>query len=179
MGYHVRRVRIDEWREFKVLRMEALKDSPMAFLERYDVSVEQPDEYWRERVVKGATSPGYAVFVAADDDGTLVGKAGCRLHEEPPGSVTAEIIGVYATPTRRGGDDPPAVRVVTEAVRWAREEARADRVRLFVTEGNDRAAAFYRRLGFVPTGHSVPYDPDPAYRELEWEYRPAAVQSQG
>jgi ribosomal protein S18 acetylase RimI-like enzyme len=53
---------------------------------------------------------------------------------------------------------------------WAQEEARADRIRLFVMQTNDRALAFYRRLGFVATGATVAYPPDPAYSEHEMEY---------
>jgi ribosomal protein S18 acetylase RimI-like enzyme len=59
---------------------------------------------------------------------------------------------------------------MVEILRWAREEAGAARVRLFVMETNDRAAAFYRRVGFVPTGATMAYPPNPALTEHEMEY---------
>nr|MYU48324.1 GNAT family N-acetyltransferase [Streptomyces sp. SID7803] len=50
------------------------------------------------------------------------------------------------------------------------EKPRLERVRLYVHENNPRAAAFYRRFGFVPTGgESVPMPGDPSARELEYE----------
>jgi RimJ/RimL family protein N-acetyltransferase len=50
-------------------------------------------------------------------------------------------------------------------IRWARAEPGADRIRLFVRDDNERAAACYRRLGFVFTGASLAYPPDPTYTE--------------
>ena len=52
---------------------------------------------------------------------------------------------------------------------WGAE--RSDRIRLFVTVGNERAAAFYRRIGFAETGHTVPYPPDPTILEREMSRR--------
>ena len=40
-----------------------------------------------------------------------------------------------------------------------------------LASSNTRAAAFYRRIGFVPTGAEVAYPPNPVYTEHELEYR--------
>jgi hypothetical protein len=42
-------------------------------------------------------------------------------------------------------------------------------------DSNARAGAFYRRIGFVPTGVEVAYPPNPAFSEHELEYRAAPV----
>jgi GNAT superfamily N-acetyltransferase len=55
------------------------------------------------------------------------------------------------------------------ALEWARGVG-VERVRLFVHEGNGRAAAFYRRVGFVSSGVTVEGD---AGRELEYVLEPA------
>ncbi|WP_425315266.1 GNAT family N-acetyltransferase [Streptomyces europaeiscabiei] len=52
---------------------------------------------------------------------------------------------------------------------WARGVG-VERVRLFVNEGNGRAAAFYRRVGFVGSG--VTFEGDEG-RELEYVLRSA------
>lgn len=164
----VRRIRADEWREFKELRLEALLDSPLAFVEQYATSVAAPDEFWQDRVRRGAAGSDRCVFVA-ESAGRLVGKTGCFIEPEITDHVSAHIVGVYLTAAQRGGGI--ADRLFTAVVGWAREEAKADRVRLFVAEGNPRATAFYQRIGFALTGLSMPYPPDESLIEFEMEYR--------
>ncbi|MEV4349912.1 GNAT family N-acetyltransferase [Actinoplanes sp. NPDC049596] len=60
------------------------------------------------------------------------------------------LVGVYVSPPYRGSGTADDLLAVV--IRWAREEARAGRVRLFVRRGNRRAAGFYRRPGFEATG---------------------------
>lgn len=171
MAYEVRRVRTDEWREQRRLRLEALKDSPMAFVTQYDEAAAQPDEHWQSRARDGATSDTVATFVAAAD-GRFVGMATCLIEDEVTDHVAAHVVGVYVTPQWRGTG--VAEELMTAAIDWADQEAYADRIRLFVMETNDRAAAFYRRIGFVTTGNTMDYPPDPSYQEHEMEYRPSA-----
>jgi ribosomal protein S18 acetylase RimI-like enzyme len=78
---------------------------------------------------------------------------------------------VYVVPDYRGRALGLSGALVTEVVRWARQDGGAQRVRLFVTDSNDRAVAFYRRLGFVETGNSEPYPNDPGVREIEMDFR--------
>jgi RimJ/RimL family protein N-acetyltransferase len=160
----IRRVRPGEWREYRTLRLEALKDSPLAFVERYDEVVAKPDEFWRERVERASAGTASCTYVAAAG-GHLVGKASC--FEEP--DQTAHVVGVYVTPRWRGRGI--ADELISRVVDWARTELHAARVRLYVLDVNERAHAFYRRLGFTETGATMAYPPDPSYTELEMEYR--------
>ncbi|MDT5026581.1 MAG: hypothetical protein QOE61_3007 [Micromonosporaceae bacterium] len=168
MGVEVRRIRASEWRQYRELRLEALKDSPLAFVEQYEESLAKPDRFWQDRVERSATGEASSMFVAGQA-GTFIGKAGCFLEEEITEYVSAHIVGVYVTAQLRG--QGVAEAVVTGVIQWAKQERRADRIRLLVMETNDRAAAFYRRIGFVPTGATMAYPPDPAYTEHEMEYR--------
>jgi ribosomal protein S18 acetylase RimI-like enzyme len=168
MDREVRRIRADEWRQYRELRLEALKDSPLAFAERYDDSLARGDQFWQDRVERGATGRTSSTFVAVHA-GTFIGKASCFIETEITEYVSAHIVGVYVTPRFRGHGVADAL--MAAVMRWAREEPGAARIRLFVLETNDRAAAFYRRTGFVPTGATMAYPPNPAYREHEMEYR--------
>jgi ribosomal protein S18 acetylase RimI-like enzyme len=165
----VRRIRADEWREYRELRLEALKDSPLAFAERYDWSVRQPDEFWRDRVRRSAAGRDVAGFVAVSG-GRFVGKTTCLLEPEITDHVSAQIVGVYVQPAWRGRENGTATDLITATLAWAREDASADRIRLFVLDANERAYRFYRRVGFVETGHTEPYPPDPSYMEREMAY---------
>lgn len=168
--YEVRRILPGDWPAYRELRLEALKDSPSAFVEQYDDAVARPDPYWRDRVGRAAGGDSSCTFVAAAGD-RLVGKASCFVESDVTDHVSAHVVGVYVTPRFRGVG--VAESLLTETVGWARARARADRIRLFVMETNHRAAAFYRRLGFVATGTTMPYPPDPSCTEVEMEYRPS------
>jgi RimJ/RimL family protein N-acetyltransferase len=47
---------------------------------------------------------------------------------------------------------------------WSRG---VERVRLLVHEDNERAQRLYRKVGFVPTGVTVPFERDPEQSEVE------------
>ena len=78
-------------------------------------------------------------------------------------------MGVYVTPRQRGSG--VADELLRAVVGWAREEAHAARVRLYVLDANERAHAFYHRIGFADTGATMAYPPDPSYTEREMAYR--------
>lgn len=101
--------------------------------------------------------------------GRFVAKAGCFVEQDVTEYVSAHVVGVYVAPQFRG--QGVAEAVITAVIRWAKAEPHADRIRLFVMQTNDRAAAFYRRIGFVPTGATMAYPPDQTYIEHEMEYR--------
>jgi len=168
MEFVVRRIQSDEWEPFRRLRLEALKDSPLAFVEQYEESLDEPEEFWRNRVHLNATEDDRTTVVVVHD-GRFIGKATCFVDPQVTDGRAAHLVGVYVTPTARGTGVAEAV--VGAALRWAYEEAGADRVRLFVMETNERAAAFYRRLGFERTGHTMAYPPEPSYLEHEMQRR--------
>jgi ribosomal protein S18 acetylase RimI-like enzyme len=167
MDQQVRRILADEWRQYRELRLEALKDSPLAFVEQYDAAAARGDRYWQDRVARSATGPTSCTFVAIHA-GRFIGKASCFVEPDITEYRSVHVVGVYVTPRFRG--QPVAETLMMAILRWAREEAGAARIRLFVMESNDRAAAFYRRVGFVPTGATMAYPPNPAFTEDEMEY---------
>lgn len=44
------KISIDEWQEFKKLRLEALKNEPASFWWSYEDDVKKYDEYWIEKI---------------------------------------------------------------------------------------------------------------------------------
>ena len=166
MDLVVRRLEPGDWREFRELRLEALRLAPLAFVEQYAVSAAEPDEYWQERVRRGAMDSQTATFVAVHE-GRLVGKATGFVDKDVPEALTVHLVGVYVTPEFRGADRGVSAAVVKAVMGWAWEVVGAERVRLFVTEINGRAEALYKRLGFTRTGVTMAYPPDPSITEHE------------
>ncbi|WP_338897438.1 GNAT family N-acetyltransferase [Streptomyces sp. TG1A-60] len=176
-GYAVRSVRADEWRAARELRLAALRDplAHLAFLETYEDAVERPDAYWKERTEGAAEGVrGRQQIIAETEAGGWAGTVTVLVEEPGVRDYFGEIIerrqghlvGVFLREGHRGRGVGEAL--FAAASEWARG-AGIERVRLFVHEGNGRAAAFYRRAGFVASGVTVEGD---AGRELEYVREP-------
>ncbi|MFJ2897953.1 GNAT family N-acetyltransferase [Streptomyces sp. NPDC087218] len=179
MDHVMRVVRADEWERVKELRLAALRDpvADIAFLETYEQSLACSDEFWQERA-RNASEEGSGdvrQFVAVAPDGRWEGSVTVLIERpdaearfgEGAGVNQAHVVGVFVRPEARGGGLAEELFRAGMDWAWSLEEPRIERVRLYVHEDNLRAAAFYRRIGFVATGRSVPMPGDPSRRELE------------
>ncbi|MER6980178.1 GNAT family N-acetyltransferase [Streptomyces carpinensis] len=174
--YLVRAIRAEEWPAVKALRLLALQDpvAHLAFLETYDEAQARPDSFWQERsagACVGAT--GAQQFVAEGPDGQWVGTVTMLLEQAgttdwagfPVDRRQGHLVGVYVRPEHRGCGLTEVL--FDEALQWAWQSG-AERVRLIVHEDNGRAQRFYRRVGFLPSGRTVPLTTDPGQLELEY-----------
>ncbi|MEU5714999.1 GNAT family N-acetyltransferase [Streptomyces sp. NPDC020403] len=182
MDYTVRAVRSEDWQQARQLRLLALQDpaAPVAFLETYENAVRKPDGFWQERTDQVAEGRSARQFVAERPDGSLAGTVSVLVERAADDAVRfgtpaefdqTHVVGVFVRPQDRGRGVADAL--FREAVdwSWSLTDPRVERVRLYVHEANQRAAAFYRRIGFVPTGQSTPVPGDPSSREVEFEIR--------
>jgi GNAT superfamily N-acetyltransferase len=181
MDYVIRPVRAEEWAKCREIRLAALQDpaAPIAFLESYEQAFERPDGFWQDRTSTAATGVVSRQFIAEAPDGRWVGTL-TVLVERPAGEVRfgeaatmdqTHVVGVFVRPEARGAGVAEALFKAALEWSWALAGPRIERVRLYVHERNARAAAFYRRIGFVPSGDAVPVPGDPAAREREMEIR--------
>jgi RimJ/RimL family protein N-acetyltransferase len=159
----VRRVTEDDWALLRRVRLEMLADTPLAYLETVADAEARTEGEWRFRAQRGATGPTDLALAVEDPalPDRWVGYLACFI--DAPGQ--GHVVSVYLAATHRGTG--LAERMLDAVVAWARAEARLTRLHLYVHEDNHRAAAFYRRYGFTPTGGSFPYDLDPTKAELE------------
>jgi ribosomal protein S18 acetylase RimI-like enzyme len=133
----VRRLAADDWAQLRDARLAALADAPYAFASTLAQEQQFTEQTWRERAGRGST-------FAARDAGAIVGLA-TGIDE----GQYWHLVGVWVSPKLRGSG--VADRLVAAVCGLARQSG-ATWVRLWVTDENDRARAFYRRLGFVPSG---------------------------
>ncbi|MGW7366308.1 GNAT family N-acetyltransferase [Streptomyces sp. NPDC054841] len=164
MEHVMRPVRADEWEKCREIRLAALRDpaAPVAFLETYEDAAARPDSFWQERTAR-ATGDEVHQFVAEAPDGTWSGTI-TVLVERPGGDIRfgeparvdqTHVVGVFVRPEARGAGLADALFRAGVAWSWGLGGAPIQRVRLYVDERNPRAAAFYRRFGFVPTGATI------------------------
>ncbi|MFE4373475.1 GNAT family N-acetyltransferase [Streptomyces sp. NPDC056835] len=182
MNHVIRAVQPDEWAKAKDIRLASLQDpaAPVAFLETYEGALKQPDSFWQERAAGSSPRHGARAgqFIAEAPDGTWSGTVTLLIEEAGDmdflGATSEQaqghLVGVFVRPEQRGTGLLGALVDAALDWAWSLEEPRLARVRLHVHEGNPRAQAAYRKLGFVPTGVSLPLDDNPSVapgRDLE------------
>jgi GNAT superfamily N-acetyltransferase len=152
----VRRLAGGDWAQLRAARLAALAEAPYAFASTLAREQAFDEDLWRSRAGSGRT-------FGAFDRSAVVGLAtGFPLNERP---TEWNLVGMWVAPASRG--QGVADRLV-EAVCEAAEQAGAGTVSLWVTEVNDRARVFYRRLGFIPTGaRQLVWPPEPDHWEEE------------
>ncbi|MET8971724.1 GNAT family N-acetyltransferase [Streptomyces hydrogenans] len=182
-GEHLLRpIRSGEWERVRELRLAAVQDpvASLAFVESYEEAAALSDDFWQERAAGGSEDRGTWIrqFVAEAPDGSWAGTL-TALVERPEdgralfGEVTepqASVVGVYVRPEARGAGLVDALLRVAVGWSWSQEPP-LSRVRLFVHEENERAAAAYRRFGFTPTGGRADTLKSGAPRDVEHELR--------
>jgi len=159
----VRRVTPADGALLREVRLRALRDAPEAFASTYDAEVQRPQSFWDDRVRNAAAGndiySGLAVV-----DGQTVGLVGGFRNDEDGHHADIDLVSMWVAPSHRGSG--VAEQLVDAVLEWARDDARAEVVGLWVTRGNDRAQRFYERLGFVETGDVQPLPWDPCVDEL-------------
>lgn len=159
--YSIRPTQPDDWRELRALRIEMLRDTPLAFGETVQDALAHTEAEWRMRGARGTAPHGIAV-VAIDLDGRWVGTMGGYVPDPGTGAL---LVGVYVSPQHRGREAGVFDRLLRTIEDWARTEG--DTLTLHVHEDNARARAAYLRRGFVETGTRLPYVLDSSAMEIE------------
>jgi GNAT superfamily N-acetyltransferase len=160
----IRRVTAEDWPDLRALRLEALEDTPMGFLELLEEARLLPDDSWQARAARGAADGDSfrdSFQVMAWDGGRPVATCVCFLRDG-----VAWLAAVYVTPEHRG--QGLLAELVERCLTWARGRGMTV-LRLEVHEENSRAQAAYARLGFEDTGHREPYPLPPYGQELIME----------
>lgn len=141
----VRPLGVDDWEQFRSVRLVALQESPEAFVASHESEAEEPEDFWRERMQRSTR-------LLAERDGEVLGTAsvGSAGDEQPE---AAQLFGLWVRPEARG------TGVATELVRaGARTAADAGKRQLLYWVGTDngRAVAFASGFGFRPTAERRP-----------------------
>ncbi|HTO09835.1 MAG TPA: GNAT family N-acetyltransferase [Myxococcota bacterium] len=154
----IRKLREDEWRLLRELRLRALRDSPDSFSPLAEEVAREDDAYWQRGARAFGTGEHAALFVA-ERDGRAVG-----LVSATAAAGTGYIGAMWLDPGARGAG---LGRALLEAACSALRARGCARLVLSVTETNQRAIALYQSAGFALTGDSKPLRPGSPLRNLE------------
>lgn len=146
----IRRIGPDEWRLWRELRLAALAEAPEAFGSKLAdwQGAGDSEARWRARL------DAVALNLIASLDGE-----GAGMLSAVADGTDVELISMWVTPRARGAGVGDAL--VEAVLAWA-SYLHPARIRLRVVEGNQRAAALYRRNGFVDAGPVDRAAPDEA-----------------
>jgi GNAT superfamily N-acetyltransferase len=176
-GFTLHRPAEEDWQLVRDLRIRAIEDFPLAFLESLDAVRALDDEGWRARVRRNL-QPQNVQFVAIDDAGRWIGSMTCFVTDGPPpylgrpagGPPRANLVGVFVDPDWRG--DGGVTTALLDAIgRWVRDDRGLAEVYLHVSQANPRAQRAYEKRGWVPTGVIEQIPDDPANLEVEMVWR--------
>lgn len=168
----IRQVRPDDWSALRQARLAALTESPDAFASSLQRELGYDEQRWRRWIssaaVVGAWRGGRLAGTAAGLRDSAPGppRTGSGENGAPGSAPEWDLVAMWVSPEWRGRGI--ADELVTTVCRLATADG-ATRVRLWVTDENPRATAFYERLGFRRTGGRQlvrPEQPDHWMQEL-------------
>lgn len=159
----VRRIAPADSALLRDVRLRALQDAPEAFASTYAAEATLADGDWSMRAASGASGPDRFTGLALAGH-ECVGLVGGFRNDHDGHHADIDLVSMWVAPSYRGSG--VAEQLVDAVLEWARDEAQAQVVGLWVTRGNDRAQRFYERLGFVETGDVQPLPSDPCKDEV-------------
>lgn len=142
----VRALTEDEWETYRSLRLEALQESPDAFVADHDTEAAEPEEFWRARMERSDR-------IVAEADGEGVGVVSIGAAEGNRPETAGQLFGLWVRPDWRGRS--VAASLVRESARIA-EGKGLTQLFYWVGSDNGRAVAFASSFGFRPTDDRRP-----------------------
>jgi GNAT superfamily N-acetyltransferase len=134
----IRRLRSDEWRLLKDLRLRALRSDPESFWDTEDEALAHDDSYWQSLAEKLATPDGPR-FLILEVENEIAGV----VFGSKKGDAEYGIGGLWVAPGSRGKGYGSLL--VQEVVGWARSNPAAE-ILIWCHVGPEQA--FYARNGF-------------------------------
>lgn len=165
----IRRIGAGKWRELRALRLQALRDAPLAFgstLERENVYDEARWRRWAAEASAGVDQVGIVALGGRRWVGMAFGYV--SPSEEPKPQTVVWLIGVYVDPAWRGRGLARALSA--EVIGWARERGVSE-VHLHVADWNEAARRTYEALGFTASGATTTLPHEPSVTETEMRLR--------
>jgi RimJ/RimL family protein N-acetyltransferase len=137
----IKKLDADRWQEYRDLRLEALKNEPLAFSSSYEEELLIPETGWRERIEN-------ALFAIENEK--LVGMAGFFRNNRLKTNHVCEIFGVYVRREYRDrGIGKQLVAAVMEEIKNIKG---ITKIKIGVNPTQKAAEHLYLKFGFKPVG---------------------------
>jgi len=132
-----------DWKDYKALRLEGLKNYPTSFGGSYEDNLAYSDADWQARLEKGQLT-----FAKAEDE--LVGTVGFHDYRGEKTVHLYSVYGVYVKPEfQQSGVGTELLNSVLERIK---SEPQAHKVKCCVNSQNEAAINLYKKVGFEVVG---------------------------
>lgn len=140
---------ISRWAEFRNLRLEALKDSPQAFVDKYQTEFELADNVWQDRLIESTNKNNQLVF--AELNNKLVGMAAAVQNSDDVKNKSVTICRFYINNIARGSSTSDKL---LKHLLYTLKNNYIKSAHLFVSDTQTSAINLYKRNGFTTTNNS-------------------------
>ncbi|HEX4797430.1 MAG TPA: GNAT family N-acetyltransferase [Humisphaera sp.] len=144
----IRPIQLADVEAFAQMRIEAVRDYPLAFTADLGQTQGRSMDEWKELAARNA-GDGAEVIMLADAGRALAGMSGVFVPKAGKLAHVGTIWGVYVRPAFRGQN--VGRRLLEACIDWARKQ-RLVALKLSVVAGNDAAQRCYERCGFATYG---------------------------
>ncbi len=138
---------VSTWKEYRDLRLRALREDSQAFSSSYLTAKDLPDEHWQRRLDEAQQGQrGWLLF--ARDEGKLIGMIGAYVPEGTADTVT--IVSVYVPNEQRGRGISSGL--MTAMLETLARTGRFRKAHLSVNVSQLPAIRLYEKFGFREVG---------------------------
>lgn len=140
---------VKKWKEYRALRLEALKEEPQAFSSSYRDALKKDEGEWK-RHLQGYLEEKESIMLFADREGSLVGMLGAFWQEREKTRHVCNLFSFYVQKEYR--NKGIGKFLVTEIIAKLRLKRQFEKVKLNVVSDNEGAIALYKKFGFEIVG---------------------------
>ena len=131
----------NRWKDYQRLRLEALKNDPLAWVTSYEEEIPLPKEEWQKRI-------GQVLFALLNDK--PIGMVSYYFEDRIKIKHIANIVGMYVT--REYRNQEIGSKLVTEVISSIKENSGILKIKLSVNSEQEYALRLYRKFGFAVVG---------------------------
>ena len=149
MAITIRRVGPDDAEQYRICRLDTLRDAPTAFSSSFEGEEPWTTEMFVNKFITPLDTPTSALFGAFDGE-RLIGTTRIFREERTKRRHKMNLVGVYVRPEYRGQKISSAL--VEAAIAYARTLEGIESIELSVQSSNISAKALYASFGFKTWG---------------------------
>lgn len=147
MNVQISTLSIADWSLYKELRLKALRQDSIAFLDSFEEALDKVDDYWM-RHLNASEEDSITLFARASNK--LVGMIAILFNTKVKTKHVAEIVGMYVDPKHRGKGI--GIKLMQEIENKVREREDIKKIKLEVVETQEAAINLYKKQGFKVVG---------------------------
>jgi RimJ/RimL family protein N-acetyltransferase len=149
MPIEIRKPKVEEWEQFKELRLKSLHEYPLAFASSYDEQLDKSNEEWKSYILASETEKDSVMFCAYED-GQMIGCVSGIWNNRKKVSHIVSIVGMFVFSDKQ--NKGVGYKLVTTLLDYLHKKERFHKAKLSVVSSNLPAHNLYKKVGFVDAG---------------------------